>query len=189
MNDSAATATGKKFTTQRLALMAMFAAILCISAYISVPLPFTGYHVTFLNFVITLIALVFPLEQSLLISIVWLLLGAVGVPVYIGGNAGIGYLMGPLGGYTVAFILVALLLPLLRGSKYNRIRYTVVSVISVIFVDLFGMVWLKLMNHMPWATAWVAGFFSFIILDLVKAVVVAQIVPAFRKIIKDQTQE
>ncbi len=95
MNKTAAV-TGKKFTTQRLALMAMFAAILCISAYISVPLPLTGYHVTFLNFVITLIALVFPLEQSLLISIVWLLLGAVGVPVFIGGNAGIGYLMGPL---------------------------------------------------------------------------------------------
>ena len=121
MNDST-TVTGKRFTTQRLALMAMFAAILCVSAYISVPLPFTGYHVTFLNFIITLIALVFPLEQSLLISVVWLLLGAVGVPVFIGGNAGIGYLMGPLGGYTIAFILVALLLPLLRGAKYNRIR-------------------------------------------------------------------
>ena len=142
MNKTAAV-TGKKFTTQRLALMAMFAAILCISAYISVPLPLTGYHVTFLNFVITLIALVFPLEQSLLISIVWLLLGAVGVPVFIGGNAGIGYLMGPLGGYTFSFILVAILVPLLRGAKYNRIRFTIVSVASVVFVDLFGMVWLK----------------------------------------------
>ena len=188
MNDST-TVTGKRFTTQRLALMAMFAAILCVSAYISVPLPFTGYHVTFLNFIITLIALVFPLEQSLLISIVLLLLGAVGVPVFIGGNAGIGYLMGPLGGYTISFILVALLLPLLRGAKYNRIRFTVVSVASVIFVDLFGMVWLKLMNHMPWKTAWIAGFFSFIILDLVKAVVVAQIVPAFHKIMQNQVQE
>ena len=97
--------------------------------------------------------------------------------------------MGPLGGYTIAFILVALLLPLLRGAKYNRIRFTVVSVASVIFVDLFGMVWLKLMNHMPWKTAWVAGFFSFIILDLVKAVVVAQIVPAFHKIMQNQVQE
>ena len=138
MNKTAAV-TGKKFTTQRLALMAMFAAILCISAYISVPLPLTGYHVTFLNFVITLIALVFPLEQSLLISIVWLLLGAVGVPVFIGGNAGIGYLMGPLGGYTFSFILVAILVPLLRGAKYNRIRFTIVSVASVVFVDLFGL--------------------------------------------------
>ena len=63
MNKTAAV-TGKKFTTQRLALMAMFAAILCISAYISVPLPLKGYHVTFLNFVITLIALVFPDRKS-----------------------------------------------------------------------------------------------------------------------------
>ena len=60
---------------------------------------------------------------------------------------------------------------------------------SVVFVDLFGMVWLKFMNNMTWAAAWVAGFFSFIILDLVKAVVAAQIVPAFRKVITDQSQE
>ena len=97
--------------------------------------------------------------------------------------------MGPLGGYTFSFILVAILVPLLRGAKYNRIRFTIVSVASVVFVDLFGMVWLKFMNNMPWATAWVAGFFSFIILDLVKAVVAAQIVPAFRKVITDQSQE
>jgi biotin transport system substrate-specific component len=50
-------------------------------------------------------------------------------------------------------------------------------------VDLLGMVWLKIMNGMSWKSAWIAGFFSFIILDLVKAVVAAQIVPAFQKIL------
>ena len=59
------------FTTQNLVLMALFAAVLCVSAYISIPLP-NGSHITALNFVVTLIGLVFAVEQSFFISLVWL---------------------------------------------------------------------------------------------------------------------
>ena len=96
MNNSI-TKTKNTFATQNLVLMALFAAVLCVSAYISIPLP-NGSHITALNFVVTLIGLVFALEQSFLISLVWLLLGAVGVPVFIGGQGGIGYLFGQYGG-------------------------------------------------------------------------------------------
>ena len=186
MNET--TITQKKFSTYGLVMMAMFAAILCISSYISVPLP-SGYHVTLLNFVILLTALIFPLEQSILIIVVWMLLGIAGVPVFVSGNAGIGYLLSPLGGYTVSFLLVAILLPLLRGKNYNRIRYLIVSLFSVVLIDLFGMAWLKILNGMSWKTAWVTGFFSFILLDIIKAVIAAQIAPAFRHIIHTQQTE
>ena len=56
------------FTTQNLVLMALFAAVLCVSAYISIPLP-NGSHITALNFVVTLIGLVFAVEQSFFISL------------------------------------------------------------------------------------------------------------------------
>ena len=81
--------TKTSFEAKSLVILALFAALLCVSAYISIPLP-NGSHITALNFVVTIIALVFPLQQSLLISLVWLLLGAVGVPVFIGGGAGVG---------------------------------------------------------------------------------------------------
>ena len=95
------------FTTQNLVLMALFAAVLCVSAYISIPLP-NGSHITALNFVVTLIGLVFTVEQSFFISLVWLLLGAVGVPVFIGGQGGIGYLLGQYGGYSFAFVKISI---------------------------------------------------------------------------------
>ena len=72
----------KYFSTHSLVIMALFAAILSISAYISIPLP-AGSHLTLLNFVVLLIALTFPVQQASVITLVWLLLGAVGVPVYI----------------------------------------------------------------------------------------------------------
>ena len=166
------------FTTQSLVMMAIFAAILCISAYISIPIPVPGApHITLLNFVILLIALLFPLQQSFFIILVWMLLGVVGLPVFIGGGAGTGYLIGPWGGYTATFILVAVILPLIRGKKYNRIRYTLSAIV--------GMFWLMAQNHLNLQSAFLIGFVPFIPLDLVKSIVAAQIVPAFKNIIKN----
>lgn len=174
------------FTTRSLVTMALFAAILCISAYISIPLPIPGSpHITMLNFVILLIALLFPMQQSVLIIFVWMLLGAIGLPVYIAGASGFGYLIAPWGGYTLTFLVVALILPLIRGKKYNRILYTIVSVAGVLIIDLFGMLWLRAFNASgySWKVVFSIGFIAFLPLDLLKAVVVAQIIPAFRRIL------
>lgn len=171
-----------QYSTRTLVTMALFAAILCVSAYISVPLP-NGSHITFLNFVLIIIALLFPASQSFLISFVWLLLGAVGIPVFIGGAAGIGYLMGPWGGYNFAFIFVAFFIPLVLPKQYKRIRYTLLAVLGSIFIDLIGMLWLMVVGELSLQAAFLQGFVTFIPLDLVKAIVAAQIIPAFRRII------
>lgn len=86
------TTVKSKFSTYSIVMMALFAAILCVSAYISIPLP-NGTHITLLNFVITLIALVFPLAESFFIGLIWMLLGLVGVPVFVGGQARSGILI------------------------------------------------------------------------------------------------
>lgn len=174
------------FSTYKLVMSALFAALLCISAYISISIPLPGSpHITLLNFVIILIALLFAVKEAFLTIFVWMLLGAVGIPVFIGGGAGIGYLTGPWGGYTVSFLVIAIILPLIRGAKYNRIRYTIAAIIGVILIDIIGMVWLKFYNALPWSAAFLTGFVSFLPLDLLKAVVCAQIVPAFRRVIKE----
>ena len=143
------------FTTQSLVMMAIFAAILCISAYISIPIPVPGApHITLLNFVILLIALLFPLQQSFFIILVWMLLGGV-------------------------------ILPLIRGKKYNRIRYTLSAIAGALIIDILGMFWLMAQNHLNLQSAFLIGFVPFIPLDLVKSIVAAQIVPAFKNIIKN----
>ena len=86
--------TISKLSTRCLVIMAMFTAVLCVSAYITITLP-NGSHLTVLNFIITIIVLAFPIRQALAIILSWLLLGIIGVPVLAGGNAGIGYILGP----------------------------------------------------------------------------------------------
>ena len=172
-------------STKKLVICALFAALLCISAYLSIPTPLPmAPKITLLNFVIFLIALLFPLNESFLIVLVWFLLGAVGLPVFIGGGAGIGYLIAPYGAYTWAFPIVAIVLPLIKGKKYNRIWYTVCGIIGVLIIDLIGMFYLMHSMNYNLATGLATGFIPFFPLDLVKAVVVAQIIPAFKKVIE-----
>ena len=180
--------SASRLSTRTMVQMAMFAALLAVSAYISIPLPLPGApHITLQNFMIILIALLFSATQSFGIILVWMLLGVIGVPVFIGGKGGIGYLVSnPWGGYTWVFLIVAILLPLIRGSKYNRVRYTLAAVAGVLVIDLLGMVYLRFYpeSGYNWLMAWTGGFLSFLPLDLVKAVVAAQIVPLFNRVMR-----
>lgn len=178
------TAIEKKISTKRLVICALFAALLCVSAYISIPTPLPmAPKITLMNFMVFLIALLFPLGESVLIGIVWFLLGVVGLPVFIGGGAGAGYLVAPYGAYTWAFPIVMLVLPIIKGKTYNRIRYTVCAIIGVLIIDVVGMIWLMHSMGYDLKTGFLLGFVPFIPLDLLKAVVVAQIIPAFKKVL------
>lgn len=177
----------KKITTLELVTMAMFAALLCVSAYISIPTPLPyNAHITLLNFVILLIALVLPLRDSVIVIGLWMILGALGVPVFIGGGSGLGYLFGVFGGYTFSFMIAAIFIGLLKGKTYNRLRYTIASILGATIVDLVGMVWQKIWTTnegLTWLAVFLYGFVVYIFLDIVKAVIAAQLVPLFKKLI------
>ena len=172
-------------STKRLVLCGLFAALLCVSAYLSIPTPLPmAPKITLMNFMVFLIALLFPVQESFLIGLVWFLLGVVGLPVFVGGGAGVGYLLAPYGAYTWAFPIVLIVLPLIRGKKYHRLWYTVCGIIGVLIIDIVGMLWLMFSMKYDLRTAFLTGFVPFIPLDLLKAVVVAQIVPAFNHVME-----
>ncbi len=155
--------------TYRLTISAMFAALLCISAYISIPLP-NGTHITFLNFFVTLIVILFPSVQAFSIIGCWILLGVIGLPVFTGGVSGVGYLLGPYGGYNFAFLLTAIFIPLIVRRFYNQpAAYYISSLLCVVFIDLLGALWWMIYADLSLKSAFVSGFLVFIPFDLVKA--------------------
>lgn len=173
-----------KIATRSLVVMALFAALLCVSAYLSIPMPAPIGHITLTNFVVLLIAFLFPMEQSVTILLIWLLLGSVGVPVFIGGNAGISYLVGSSwGGYSLSFLLIAALVPLLRGKTYQRIHYTVLAIFAVLLIDVIGAIWLMFFANLSIPQAVLFGILPYLPLDLVKAAVVPQLVPQLQRVV------
>lgn len=82
-------------------------ALLCVSAFIVIPIPFTPIMITAQTLVVTLIALLLKPSQSAAAVGVYLLLGICGIPVFSGGTAGIGQLLGPTGGFLWGFLAAA----------------------------------------------------------------------------------
>lgn len=160
--------------TKEMTKMALLTALLCISAYISFPLPFTPAQITALTFVMCLIAFLLPPKQTFIVIAVYILLGAVGLPVYVGGTAGLGKLLGPTGGYIWSWPIAYTLLSICKGKTRSIFAYTWRAVlITVPITYIFGMAGLMFVAHMSLQQAFVAGAAPFLLGDTLKAILAA----------------
>ena len=117
---------------------ALSAAILCVCAWITVPftVPFTLQ--TFGIFVITGL---FGFQVGALAVGCYLALGALGLPVFAGGGAGIGVLFGATGGYLWGFLLIPFVMGLFRFLGRGRRLFLPLGMVAGLLVCyLFGSV-------------------------------------------------
>lgn len=93
--------------TARLIYIALFAALLCIFAPISIPLPASSISFSLATFVIYLTAYLLPPKDALTAVGIYLLLGAVGLPVFSGYLSGVSRFAAPGGGYLIGYLFLA----------------------------------------------------------------------------------
>lgn len=156
----------------------MFAALIVVLAYVAVPLPFTPVIITGQTLAIMLIGLMLTPSQAFMSVGIYLLLGAIGLPVFSAGASGLGFLIGPKGGYYFGFLIGAVVMSILRG-KENKIPRMAISCFigGILIVYVIGVTWLKFSTGMGFIQAITAGALPFIPGDLIKvsiATVVAQ---------------
>jgi biotin transport system substrate-specific component len=102
-----------RFSLRDMALAALGAALIAVCSWISLPalLP-TGVPFTLQTFAVCLLAALFGWRLGLVTVGVYLLLGAVGLPVFAGFKGGVGALLGVTGGYLLGFVFTALIVGL-----------------------------------------------------------------------------
>lgn len=98
--------TSTNIKIQDLCYIALFAAMIAVLAQISIPLP-AGVPLTLQTLAVPLAGLVLGRKRGTLATLVYLLLGAAGVPVFAGMKGGIHILFGMTGGFLVSFPLMA----------------------------------------------------------------------------------
>ena len=130
----------------RFALLAFAGtAIIAISAKIQVP--FWPVPMTLQTLAIVVIAMAFGARLGLATLVLYLLEGAVGLPVFAGTpekGIGIAYMVGPTGGYLVGFAVAAWLAGWLAERGWDRtfLRATAVNFFATAVVFVFGVAWL-----------------------------------------------
>ena len=151
-----------KFTTKELVLIAMFAAVMAVCSWISIPIG--AIPVTLQTFgVFCALSLLGGRNGSFSIA-VYILLGAIGLPVFTGFKGGLAALTGPTGGYILGFILMALLYwagTKLFGSKLPVSIGLLTAGLAVCY--LFGTIW-----FVDWRMALIATVLFLILLFTVK---------------------
>jgi biotin transport system substrate-specific component len=157
---------------------AMFAAATAALAYVAFPVPFSPVPVTGQSFGAMIAGLLLPPRAAMGSQLAYLLAGAMGLPVYAGGRAGIGVLFGPTGGYLWGLVAGSYITSVMieSGTPHARIPTTLsciaASVVGgVVVVYALGVVQLALTARLGWLQALVAGALPYLPGDAVKAFV------------------
>lgn len=176
--------TAGRGKTYDMAYIAVFTVLIAICSWISIPMtvPFTLQ-----TFAIFLAVSILGGKRGTLAVIVYVLLGAIGVPVFAGFSGGIGVLMGNTGGYIIGFILTALTMWLMERAFGRKVWAQAVSmVLGMLAYYAVGTVWFMfvymrttgpvgLMTVLGWCV------FPFIIPDIVKLILALSLGNTLRK--------
>jgi biotin transport system substrate-specific component len=134
--------TTTKIKTSDMTYIALFAVLIAICSWISIP---TVVPFTLQTFAVFLTVGVLGGKRGTLSVLVYVLLGAVGIPVFAGFKGGLGVLLGNTGGYIIGFIFSALLMWGLEKAIGRSFWALILSmVLALIVCYAFGTAWFML---------------------------------------------
>ena len=96
---------------------ALFAALTAAVAWFKIPLPFTPVPITLQTLAVLLSGAVLGSYYGALSMIIYLIVGAIGLPVFAGGSSGIGVLLGPTGGYLLSYPIASFVIGKMLEKK------------------------------------------------------------------------
>lgn len=170
--------------TRVMTRVALMVAVMAVAAQIAIPVPFSPVPFTLQVLGVVLAGLLLGPRYGALAMVVYLLVGAVGVPVFAQFSGGFDSLVGPSGGYLLSYPLAAFLAGLAASAAANSPRGRALAVsfawgcaaLTVIYA--LGATQLALVTQLPASVAVAQGVLPFIIFDLVKIGLAAAIATA-----------
>ena len=177
-----------KFSIQEICYVGLFTAVIAVMAQIYIPMPM-GVPMTMKTFAITLAAVVLGAKLSTISCVVYLLLGAVGVPVLANFSGGFDKFVGPTGGFLISFPLMAFIIGFgVEHRKAFKGAFVVALVAGTVVNYVVGVVMFCLLTHSSVMVGITACVLPFIPTAIIKAVLasiigfaVRRAVPGIRK--------
>ena len=178
----------QKLTTKDIARIALAAALMAVCAWITIQLP-GAVPIT-----LQLFAIFFALgflggKRGTLAVLVYLLLGAVGAPVFSGFGGGIGKLAGPTGGYLFGFLFTALLYWLITAIFGDGLAVMIAAMVGGLLVCYaIGTAWFVLRYTADGGTTFIGALgmcvFPFLLPDAVKLALAITLSKTLKKAMK-----
>lgn len=170
------------------ALSVVFVTVLTASAaQLSFPLPFTPVPFSLADVTVLLGGAALGSRLGALSQILYLMLGIAGLPVFAFAPElpqGFGRLLGPTGGYLMAYPIAAFVTGLLaeRGMDRRYLTSIVAMTVGLSVILLGGVLWIARTAGIPAALA--SGFYPFVINDIIKVVAAGVVLPTAWKFLR-----
>lgn len=176
--------------TREFILVAMFAALTAIGAFIKVPIPYVPFTLQYLF--CALAGIILGSKLGALSQIVYVVIGLTGVPIFTEGG-GLNYIFKPTFGYLIGFIVAAYVIGKIRENvkELTFIKAIFMLLLGLSFIYLFGVVYLYIIYNLYLGkniSFYFAFFYGFVVCiagDLILTVFAAyisiKILPILRK--------
>jgi biotin transport system substrate-specific component len=178
-------ADGSSGVMRSVILVAVGTALLTLSAKVNLPLPYVP--MTLQTLVVLMIGAAYGWRLGAATVALYLLQGALGMPVFAGTpekGIGLAYMVGPTGGYLIGYVAAAAVTGALAGLGWDRrVSTTILSMLAgTAVIYAFGIGWLGMV--VGWdkpVLAW--GLTPFLLGDLIKLALAAAVLPMAWKLI------
>lgn len=179
-----------KKTSQISVFMAMYAAIICITGFISIPLG--PIPLVLQNVVAISAGLVFGLPQGAAAVGMFLAVGTLGLPVFSGARSGIAVLNGPTGGFLIGYFVGAFIAGSIATkpkveekafSKDTLFRLARGAIAGLAFTYLIGVLNFRRVTGTSFSQALSLCIIPFIIPDIIKICIMVPIVARLRPVV------
>lgn len=178
-----------KTSVKSLVMCALCTAVICILAPISVPIG--PVPISLCTFAVMLSGILLGGKWGAVSALVYVLLGAVGVPVFAGYSAGAANVVGPTGGYIVGYIPLAFLC----GFIYDRtgrnkkgaakiVSMVIAMIIGTVVLYALGTAWFCVQAGYTVGAAMAVCVIPFLPGDALKMVVVAIVAPQIERALR-----
>ena len=187
MSSAEVVKTRRNLQVLDLVYISIGAALIAICSWISIP---TAVPFTLQTFAVFFVLLALGGERGTLATLVYVLLGAIGVPVFAGFSGGIGIILGSTGGYIIGFLFTGLIYILFtKFFKKNIVMKIVALVLGLAVCYAFGTAWfmhvyMKSSGEVGLLTVLGWCVFPFIIPDLIKLALAVVISKRIEPVIK-----
>ena len=158
---------------QSVVYAGMFAALTAAGAFIAIPISVVPF--TLQNLFTTLAGLLLGARVGALSQTTYIPVGVAGLPVFAGGKAGLGVLLGPTGGYLIGFVLGAFTIGKLAEIRKHPSAWWLFASALLGHVVIYGagVTWLSFIAHISVRKAAIVGLLPFLPGDVLKCIVAA----------------
>jgi biotin transport system substrate-specific component len=167
---------------RQVALVVGASLFVALCAHIAIPLPGTPVPLTVQNFAVLLVGLVLGSRRGFAALTLYLAEGAMGMPVFSPiGAGGIAQLLGPTGGFLLAYPLVAWVAGfIMEHGRKNFARAAMGGLLGEVVLFTGGLAWLAALTHSV-AQAFRWGLYWFLFAEVIKVMMAAGIATRWQR--------